>query len=200
MFHHIEGIVTDIEPYLAVVDCGGMGFELNTTLNTLSHITIGEKVKFYIFDYVREECFDLYGFWSKSEKRSFELLIGVSGVGPKAAVSILSSSTPETLSMAIISGDEKALTVAPGIGKKIAQRVILELKDKIAKESTDFVLPSPATGTSSFEQDQKLSDAAAALTVLGYGAGEINAALRGVDIASLKTEDIIKTALKNMMK
>lgn len=200
MFHHIEGTVTDISPYLAVVDCGGLGFELNTTLNTLSHIKVGEKAKFYIYDYIREDCFDLYGFWSKSEKRSFTLLIGVSGVGPKAAVSILSASTPEKLAMAILSGDEKALTIAPGIGKKIAQRVILELKDKISKESADFVLPAASAGVPAGEQAQKLSDAAAALAVLGYGQGEINMALRGVDVSRLRTEDIIKTALTNMMK
>ena len=87
MFHHIEGIVSELEPYVAVVDCGGLGFRLNTTLNTISHVKLGEKTKFYVFDYIREDCFDLYGFWSKSEKRCFELLIGVSGVGPKAAVS-----------------------------------------------------------------------------------------------------------------
>lgn len=200
MFHYIEGTVTDIGPYYATVDCGGLGFELNTTLNTLSHIKSGEKARFYVFNYIREDCFDLYGFWSKSEKRSFELLIGVSGVGPKAAVSILSASTPETLAMAILSGDEKALTVAPGIGKKIAQRVILELKDKISKESAGFVPPSASSGSFVPGQDQKLTDATAALAVLGYGAAEISAALRGVDLSGLKTEDIIKTALKNMMK
>jgi len=200
MFHYIEGTVADIGPYYAVVDCGGMGFHLNTTMNTLLHVKTGEKVRFYIFDYIREDCFDLYGFWSKREKRSFELLIGVSGVGPKAAISILSAGTPETLAMAILSGDEKALTIAPGIGKKIAQRVILELKDKISKESADFALPAASAGVPVSGQDMKLNDAAAALSVLGYGAAEISAALRGVDISGLKTEDIIKTALKNMMK
>jgi Holliday junction DNA helicase RuvA len=200
MFHHIEGTVTDIEPYLAIVDCGGVGFEINTTLNTLSHIKAGEKTRFYVIDYIREDCFNLYGFWSKSEKRSFELLIGVSGVGPKAAVSILSAASPETLAIAIISGDEKVLTSAPGIGKKIAQRVILELKDKISKESLDFVQPVSSVSIAAFGQDQKLSDAAAALAVLGYGVAEINTALRGVDILKLKTEEIIKAALKNMMK
>ncbi len=201
MFHHIEGIVSELEPYVAVVDCGGLGFRLNTTLNTISHVKLGEKTKFYVFDYIREDCFDLYGFWSKSEKRCFELLIGVSGVGPKAAVSILSAGTPETLATAIISGDEKALTIAPGIGKKIAQRVILELKDKIAKESTNLAMPAPLdSGVPVFGQDQTLADAAAALSVLGYGAAEINSALRGVEISGLKTEEIIKAALKNIMK
>ena len=200
MFHYIEGTVTDVGPYFAVVDCGGLGFALNTTMNTLSHIKKDGTARFYVFDYIREDCFDLYGFWSKSEKRSFELLIGVSGVGPKAAISILSASTPETLAMAILSGDEKALTIAPGIGKKIAQRVILELKDKISKESAGFAVPAAAPGVPVPGQDQTLTDAAAALSVLGYGTAEISAALRGVDITGRKTEDIIRAALKNMMK
>ena len=199
MFYHIEGKVTDLEPNKAVIDCMGVGFALNTTLNTISRLKLGEKAKLYVSEAVREDCFDLYGFWSKSERRSFELLLGVSGVGPKAALSILSAGTPESLAMAILSGDEKALTVAPGIGKKIAQRVILELKDKIAKESADFSLPAlPVSALPG--QDGKLSDAGAALGVLGYGAAEINQALRGVDVSALSAEEIIKAALKNMMK
>ncbi|MEG1633113.1 MAG: Holliday junction branch migration protein RuvA [Oscillospiraceae bacterium] len=199
MLHHIEGTLTDIEPYLAVIDCGGVGYELNTTLNTLSHLKLGEKSKLYVSECIREDCFDLYGFWSKSERRSFKLLIGVSGVGPKAAISILSAGTPESVAMAIMTGDEKALTVAPGIGKKIAQRVILELKDKISKESAGFVLPDTAM-PAGLGMDKKLSDAAAALSVLGYATAEINAALRGVDAAPLSAEELIKTALRNMMK
>ncbi len=199
MFYHIEGTVTDIEPYTAVLDCGGVGFRLNTSMNTLSRIKLGDRVKLYTSESVREDAFELYGFATKNERRSYELLTGVSGVGPKAAVSILSSASPEALAMAVVSGDEKLLTAAPGIGKKIAQRVILELKDKIAKECGDFRIPTEAAPASSGGSD-KLSDAAAALGVLGYGAGEINAALRGVDVSGQHTEDIIKQALKNMMK
>lgn len=121
-------------------------------------------------------------------------------MGPKAALSILSAHTPEALTMAILAGDEKALTVAPGIGKKIAQRVILELKDKLASESVDFELPVKAGVPASAAGDGKLADAAAALGVLGYGPAEINLALKGVDTAALTTEEIIKAALKNMMK
>lgn len=149
---------------------------------------------------MREDAFELFGFATKSEKRSFDLLIAVSGVGPKAALSILSAHTPEALAMAILAGDEKALTVAPGIGKKIAQRVILELKDKLASESADFELPVKAGVPASAAGDGKLADAAAALGVLGYGPAEINAALRGVDVSQLTVEEIIKAGLKNMMK
>lgn len=199
MFYHLDGKVAELGQGMAVIDCNGVGYLVNTSLTTQSRLKVGERSKLYISESVREDAFELYGFATKSEKRSFDLLIGVSGVGPKAALSILSAYTPEALAMAILSGDEKALTVAPGIGKKIAQRVILELKDKLAKESGDFELPMKS-GAPVAVGDGKLSDAAAALAVLGYGPAEINVALKGVDVAPLTVEEIIKAALKNMMK
>lgn len=199
MFYHLDGKVAELGQGMAVIDCNGVGYLVNTSLTTQSRLKVGERSKLYISESVREDAFELFGFATKSEKRSFDLLIGVSGVGPKAALSILSAYTPEALAMAILSGDEKALTVAPGIGKKIAQRVILELKDKLAKESGDFELPMKS-GAPVAVGDGKLSDAAAALAVLGYGSAEINVALKGVDVAPLTVEEIIKAALKNMMK
>lgn len=200
MFHHIEGTVSEIEPNLLVIDCGGVGFEINTSQNTISSVKRGERAKLYVTESIREDCFDLYGFASRSERRSFELLIGVSGVGPKAAVSILSSSTPETLAMAVLTGDEKALTVAPGVGKKLAQRVILELKDKLAKDGQSFAANTAAGSVSPAPNGKsRLADAEAALAVLGYGTAEISLALRGVDESSLTVEEIIKAALKNMI-
>ncbi|HIS15409.1 MAG TPA: Holliday junction branch migration protein RuvA [Candidatus Scatomorpha merdavium] len=199
MFYHLDGKVAELGQGMAVIDCNGVGYLVNTSLTTQSRLKVGERSKLYISESVREDAFELFGFATKSEKRSFDLLIGVSGVGPKAALSILSAYTPEALAMAILSGDEKALTVAPGIGKKIAQRVILELKDKLAKESGDFELPMKS-GAPVAVGDGKLSDAAAALAVLGYGPAEINVALKGVDVAPLTVEEIIKAALKNMMK
>ena len=199
MFYHLDGKVAELGQGMAVIDCNGVGYLVNTSLTTQSRLKVGERSKLYIAESVREDAFELFGFATKSEKRSFDLLIGVSGVGPKAALSILSAYTPEALAMAILSGDEKALTVAPGIGKKIAQRVILELKDKLAKESGDFELPMKS-GAPVAVGDGKLSDAAAALAVLGYGPAEINVALKGVDVAPLTVEEIIKAALKNMMK
>ena len=198
MFYHLDGKVAELGQGMAVIDCSGVGYLVNVSLNTLAQLKNGERAKLYISESVREDAFELFGFASKSEKRSFDLLIGVSGVGPKAALSILSAHTPEALSMAILSGDEKALTVAPGIGKKIAQRVILELKDKLAKESAGFELPVKPGVTAPGEG--KLADASAALGVLGYGPAEINLALKGVDVSALTTEEIIKAALKNMMK
>lgn len=200
MFYHLEGRVAELMQGAAVVDCNGVGYLVNTSLNTQSRLKTGERAKLYISESVREDAFELFGFATRSEKRSFDLLIAVSGVGPKAALSILSAHTPEALTMAILAGDEKALTVAPGIGKKIAQRVILELKDKLASESVDFELPVKAGVPASAAGDGKLADAAAALGVLGYGPAEINLALKGVDTAALTTEEIIKAALKNMMK
>ena len=201
MFYYIEGVVSLIDGSVAVVDCGGVGYAVNTTANSLSGVRIGEKARFYTCTVIREDCFDIYGFLSAEEKRSFELLTGVSGVGPKAAQSILSSNTPESLSLAILSGNVKALTVVPGIGKKIAQRVILELKDKLSGGMADsgfgssgISAPAAAAGS------DKLSDAAAALGVLGYGGNEISAALKGLDIQNLPVEDIVRQALKKMMK
>ena len=199
MFYHLDGKVAELGQGMAVIDCNGVGYLVNTSLTTQSRLKVGERSKLYISESVREDAFELFGFATKSEKRSFDLLIGVSGVGPKAALSILSAYTPEALAMAILSGDEKALTVAPGIGKKIAQRVILELKDKLAMESGAFELPMKS-GAPVAVGDGKLSDAAAALAVLGYGPAEINVALKGVDVAPLTVEEIIKAALKNMMK
>lgn len=202
MYYHISGIVSELEPYVAVIDCGGVGYLLNVSLNTLACLKVGERAKLYVSESIREDSFELYGFFGKSEKKCFDMLVGVSGVGPKAALSILSSSTPEALAMAVINGDERALTVAPGIGKKIAQRVILELKDKLAKENAAVGLPAPvpAGAPGAAGPEGKLADAAAALGVLGYGPAEISAALRKLETDGMSVEDIIKAALRSMMK
>ena len=201
MFYYIKGTVALLDAGIAVLDCGGVGYELNVTVNTQTGLRVGEEAKLFVYTLIREDCFDLYGFLTMEEKRCFEMLIGVSGVGPKAAQSILSSNTPGALSLAILSGNEKALTVVPGIGKKIAQRVLLELKDKLSKsgnafETGGFELPA----VSDDGKNDKLSDATAALTVLGYSNGEIAAALKGLDLQNLAVEDIVRQALRNMMK
>ena len=200
MFYFLNGTVAHVAPYLAVIDCGGVGYACRTTNNTLKKKKKGEAAKLYTHLNVREDAMELYGFFTENELNCFRLLIGVSGVGPKAALSILSSSTPETLAMSIITGDEKALTVAPGIGKKIAQRVILELKDKLAKgQITPGGESYGGTGVTVIPEN-KSSEAAAALAVLGYSQAEISMALRGIDLDALSLEDIIKQALKKMMK
>ena len=144
---------------------------------------------------------ELYGFATQEELNLFQQLISVSGVGPKAALSILSAGSPASLALSIITGDEKALTVAQGIGKKIAQRIILELKDKLAKGQTAFTGGESYGGAGiTVIPENKLSEASAALAVLGYSQGEINAALKGIDLDALTLEEIIKAALKKMMK
>ena len=200
MFYYVNGTVAHTAPFLAVIDCGGVGYACRTTNNTLARLKKGEKAKLYTHLNVREDAMELYGFYSENELNCFQMLIGVSGVGPKAALSILSAATPESLAMSVITGDEKALTVAPGIGKKIAQRVILELKDKLAKGQ---IAPGGesygGTGVTVIPEN-KSSEAAAALAVLGYSTAEINIALKGIDLEALSLEEIIKQALKKMGK
>ena len=199
MFYHLEGKVTEFGQNLVVLDCGGLGFALNATLSTISRLKTGERAKLYVSESIGETNFDLYGFADKSEKRCFEMLLSVSGIGPKAALSILSYNSPESLALAILNNDLKALTVAPGIGKKIAQRVVLELKDKVAKEieplETGFQ-PVPAVNAA----DGNLADAMAALSVLGYSSAEIAPVLKSLDTTGMSAEQIIKSVLKHMVK
>ena len=202
MFYYLDGTVAEIAPYLAVIDCGGVGYACKTTNYTLSRLKKGQRGKLYTHLNVGEGIFELYGFATQAELGSFRLLIGVSGVGPKAALAILSTGTPDALAMAIITGDEKTLTAAPGIGKKIAQRIILELKDKLAKESAatglDFSGGGNTVNVSAFTS--KATEAAQALAVLGYSSAEVILALKGVDVENLPLEEIIRQSLKKMVK
>ena len=201
MFNYISGTVAELEPNLAVIDCGGVGFALNVSLNTVQSIKLGEKTKLYTYESIREDAFELFGFSSKTEKRCFELLVGVNGVGPKAAMAILSTTTPDGLITAIMSGNEKVITAAPGIGKKLAQRVLLELKDKVGKidgVGSDISANMPAIPVNEASKD--LSDATAGLVVLGYSQPEINNALRGIDTSGMSSQDIIKLVLRGMVK
>ena len=200
MFYYVNGIVAEIEPNLAVIDCGGVGYACATTNYTLSQLKKGEKAKLFTHLNVKEDGVDLFGFTTQSELYTFKLLLGVNGVGPKAALSILSATTPSNLAMSIVMGDEKALTAAPGIGKKIAQRIILELQDKLGKEQGS--VPSPEFGgvVASIGTNSKAKEASEALGVLGYGTQEITAALKGIDLENLPLEDIIRQALKKMVR
>lgn len=201
MYFYVSGVVVHVEPYLAVIDCNGVGYACRTTSYTLSQIKKGDKAKLFTYLSVREDAMDLYGFVSQEELKLFRQLISVSGVGPKAALGILSSSSPANLAMSIITGDEKSLTAAQGVGKKIAQRVILELKDKLAKGQTISASGESVAGpVMTIIPQNKLSEASAALAVLGYSQAEINIALKGIDIDSQPLEQIIRLALKNMMK
>lgn len=200
MLYHIEGVVSELGPGLAVIDCGGIGFGMAVTAYTLAGLKTGEKAKLFVAESIGENNFDLFGFLDKNERRCFEMLTSVSGIGPKAAMSILSHNTPEGLALAIMSNNEKALTVAPGIGKKIAQRVILELKDKVSKEvsSVDFSMPamSPVASVSS----SAVNDALTGLGVLGYSSAEIAPVLKKLDTGSMTAEQIIRAVLKQMVR
>ena len=201
MYYYVSGTVAHVEPYLAVIDCGGVGYACRTTSYTLSQIKKGDKARLHTCLSVREDAMDLYGFATQEELKLFQQLISVSGVGPKAALGILSSSSPANLAMSIITGDEKSLTAAQGVGKKIAQRVILELKDKLAKGQTISASGENVAGPAmTIIPQNKLSEASAALAVLGYSQTEINVALKGVDIDGQPLEQVIRLALENMVK
>ena len=198
VFYYVSGTVAHVEPYLAVIDCGGVGYACKTTSTTIAQLQVGKAGKLYTYLHVAEGIFDLYGFATQGELGSFKQLIGVSGVGPKAALAILSVCTPQGLAMAVITGDEKALIAAPGVGKKIAQRIILELKDKLAKEQQESGMPV-VSGIVAGEKN-KAAEAAAALAVLGYTQQDIAVAMKGIDAENLPLEEIVRQSLKKMIK
>lgn len=199
MFYYVSGTVAELSAGMAIIDVGGVGYGCATTNYTLSQLKKGQSAKLYTYLNVREDAVELFGFADQSELRCFKLLISVSGVGSRAALAILSVVTPSQLALAVATEDTKALTAANGIGKKIAQRVILELKDKLAGEDT-FDGSGKNAVPMADGAHSKRSEAAAALAVLGYGSAEIAAALKGIDLDSLSLEDIIRQALKRMMK
>ncbi len=198
MFYYLDGTVAHIEPFLAVIDCGGVGYACKTTNTTLAQLQKGQRGRLYTYLNVGEDVFDLYGFASQTELGSFKQLLSVSGVGPKAALAILSSVTPEGLAMAVITGDEKSLTAAPGVGKKIAQRILLELKDKVAKEQTHGGFTATAAAVP--DGMGKSVEAAQALAVLGYSQSDIAVALKGLDVETLPLEELVRQALRRMVK
>lgn len=200
MFYYISGKAEIVEPNLVVIDAGGVGYAVNTSLYTSSSVTRGQGVKLYTYLNVKEDVFELYGFSTNEELTLFKNLISISGVGVKAAVSILSVASPQQIALAIISGDEKLITRASGIGKKIAQRVILELRDKMAKSKTGLEgIQSMPSGTVSASGGSAFEDAMEALEVLGYQRVYIMEALEGENMEGLGTEDIIRAALKKLM-
>ena len=200
MFYYISGKAEIVEPNLVVIDAGGVGYAVNTSLYTSSSVTRGQGVKLYTYLNVKEDVFELYGFSTNEELTLFKNLISISGVGVKAAASILSVASPQQIALAIISGDEKLITRASGIGKKIAQRVILELRDKMAKNKTGLEgIQSMPSGTVSASGGSAFEDAMEALEVLGYQRVYIMEALKGENMEGLGTEDIIRAALKKLM-
>ena len=197
MIYYVSGPVTVLEPGLAVVDCAGVGYGCRITAYTAGQLKLNQPARLYITESIREDAFDLYGFISKEEQNCFELLTTVNGVGPKAAISILSAG-PRNFTLAVMTGDEKLLTAAQGIGKKIAQRIILELKDKIGGGGVELDFSSGNTAAAPVQTGNHAALAHAALQELGYSPAEINAALKGVDPAS-STEEMVRHALRAMV-
>lgn len=196
MIYSVKGILIHSEPTLAVIECGGVGYSCRTTLSTISNIKLGDVVTLYTYLAVREDNIELFGFYDKSELNCFKLLISVSGVGPKAALSILSTVSPQSLALCIVTGDSKSLTKAPGVGAKIAQRIILELKDKFAKEND---LTMPVDLPLNISASSNSSEAIAALVVLGFPQSMAVKAVSSLD-PSTAVEEMIKHGLKVLAK
>ena len=196
MFQYIEGKCAAVGQNIAVIDVNGVGFAVSTSMTTLGNLKAGERVKLYTYLSVREDALELFGFSSEEELRAFKLLISISGVGPKVALAILSVTTPSSLALAIATEDLKTLTNAPGVGKKLAGRIVLELKDKMLKESAGF--SSGELNVPVLTGDGKESEAVEALMVLGYSRPEALKAIGGAPAGS-SVEDIIRYALKNLV-
>ncbi len=207
MFYYISGILAAAEPGFAVIDAGGVGYKLTisqTTYDALpAHLSVSTPptVKLYSYMSVREDGVELFGFYSFEELSTFKLLISVSGVGPKVALSVLSYFTPEKFALTVASEDVKALSKASGVGAKTAARIVLELKDKLSRE-----LPQSISGAkladSAMPSSSKniLTEAQDALTVLGYSRAEAVSALRAVYADGVELEELIRKALKELMK
>ena len=194
LYFFIKGLLASKGDGFVVVENNGIGYKISVSDNTMSAFSAGDKVTVYTHLYVREDIVELYGFATIEEKNMFLSLITVSGVGPKAAMSILSIGTPAKIAAAVIKNDAKLIQKAQGIGAKTAQRIILDLHDKINTDNLDI----PEDVEVIADDKNKLSEAVSALTVLGYNDREAASALKGIDM-SLDTEEIIKLALKNML-
>ena len=199
MIYYISGPVTILEPGLAVVECGGVGYGCRITAYTAGQLKLNQNARLYITESIREDAHDLYGFISREEQHCYELLTSVNGVGPKAAMAILSSGGPQNFTLAVMTGDEKMLTAAQGVGKKIAQRISLELKDKLGGGGMelDFSMGAAAAPSDPAQTGNKFM-AHAALQELGYSPAEIRSALKDAD-PNLSTEEMIRHALRAMV-
>lgn len=215
MFYYISGklaeLIRDGDRGIAVVDAGGVGYKFTVSGTTYDrmppHLSVKEMpdVKLYSYMSVREDGIELFGFATTEELSAFKMLISVSGVGPKVALSVLSLLTPEQFALAVCADDKKAISKASGVGAKTAARIVLELKDKLMKsslgssESIGAGVTQTIASASTPQNRAKLSEAQDALTVLGYNRAQINNALSTIDTSTLSLEDIIKAALKKLI-
>lgn len=203
MFYYLNGVLTHREAGVAVIDCGGVGYKLTISQNTLSELdrnaSRSDKAKLFTYMAVREDDVELFGFYTEEELSTFKLLLTVSGIGPKAAMGVLSAFTPDGLAKAVTTEDTKAISRANGIGAKGAARIVLELKDKLSYAGdTSASVPqvsAPAPRTSG-----KISEASEALMALGYSRAEVNSVLTKINTAGLESGDIIRLALNHFVK
>ncbi len=195
--YYLLGTIAEIMPASVVIDCGGIAYECAASSYTISQLRSGEQAKLYTYCSIREDAFDLYAFSGKEERDCFELLISVNGVGPKAALAILSVASPSSFRLAIASGDERTLTAASGVGKKLAQRILLELKDKIGSDLSVDSGESVTVPLSSVSG--ALQEASAALSQLGYSQSEISTVLKSLPKDVTDVSDIVRYALRSMV-
>ena len=198
MLYYVSGKVALLEPGLAVIDCGGVGYGCRVTAYTAGQLKLNQNARLFVTEFIQETAYDLYGFTSREEQRCFSLLTAVNGVGPKAAMSILSSGGPQNFTLAVMTGDEKMLTAAQGVGKKLAQRIILELKEKIGGSGMELDFSAGTPSAAPAQTGGAAAMARAALQELGYSPAEISAALKGVD-TNASTEEMVRFALRAMV-
>lgn len=200
MLYNLKGKLTVSAADFIVVECGGVGFKCFTTLNTVQNIgKTGDEVNVFTYLAVREDAMDLYGFASPAELDAFKLLISVSGIGPKAAVAILSELTPDRLAVCIAAGDTKAITAAQGVGKKTAERVVLELKDKMAGIAVSGEAKIAAAGVANLSDGSSAGEAVEALVALGFSQSDAAVVVGKMD-KSLTVDEMIRLGLKQLSR
>lgn len=196
MIYNVKGTLTVTGQSFAVVNCGGVGFQCHTTLTTLKTLDpVGSEVNLFTYLNVREDAMDLYGFLSLEELDCFKLLVSVSGIGPKAALAILSELTPDKLAVCIATGDAKALTKAQGVGKKIAERAVLELKDKVQSIVTDQSASHAVAAAAQAAERTGSTEAVEALVALGFSQSEASVAIAQL-APGLTVDEMIRHGLK----
>ena len=200
MYSYIKGQLAEIEEDKIVVEAGGIGYNVYTTGQTFQYLPpVGENVKVYTYLHLREDIMMLYGFLSKDELKVFKLLLGVNGIGPKGALAILSVMTTDDLRFAVLGDDAKAIAKAPGVGAKTAQRLILELKDKLKLEDAFEQKLSHVQAKTTTNVNGVKNEAVQALVALGYSSSEALKAMNGIELTpDMEVEDLLKAALKNM--
>ena len=194
MYYSVRGNVIHIGQNIAVVECGGVGYKCQTTINTLKNLKLNTEAKLYTYLNVREDAMELFGFYTEEELSAFKTLIGVSGVGPKVGIAILSVLSPQQIALAIASDDLKSITMAPGVGKKLAQRIVLELKDKFKINTNSESMIKGAKTTAAVGNIPKAIEA---LSVLGYTATDVSPFISTLD-PNLPVEQLIGETLKLM--